>query len=301
MKVYLNRRPVSGPWGGGNKTVKALSDKLIKEGHEVFYDFNRTDFDIIFCVDPRPDNAGIWYQNFLNYKNQFGSKIIQRVGDLGTHSKPELFELVSQCLPQSDHIIFPSLWAKNLSKFSKNNYSIIQNRSISLFHKFKKNNIPQCPVKIVTHHWSNNPKKGFDTYSFLDNNLDNDFEFTYVGRLPLDLRFKNSNHILPLSGEELARELSEHDVYLTASKEEAGANHVLEAMACGLPVIYHDQGGSINEYVGNRGISFASNSDLITKINEVLSNFDLYKKRNIEYNDSIDQTIQEYYELICKI
>ena len=104
-----------------------------------------------------------------------------------------------------------------------------------------------------------------------------------------------------MSGEELAQEISKHDIYLTASKEEAGANHILEAMACGLPVIYHDQGGSINEYVGNKGISFTSNSDLIAKINEVLSNFDLYKKRNIEYNDSIDQTIQEYYELICKI
>jgi len=301
MKIYLNRKPVSGPWGGGNKTVKSLSSKLIKEGHEVFYDFNRADFDIIFCIDPRPNNDGIWFQHFIDYKNQFGVKIIQRVGDLGTHGKPELFDLVKQCLPYADHIIFPSLWAKNLSEYNGNNYSIIQNRSISLFHSFKKNDKLQNTIKIVTHHWSDNPKKGFDTYSFLDENLGNSFKFTYIGRLPEGLKFKNSSHIKPLSGPALAKELSSHDIYLTASKEEAGANHVLEAMACGLPVVYHDKGGSINEYVGNRGLSFDSNSNVVLKMNEAIENFDMYKRRNIEYGDTIDQTIQEYYELICKV
>ena len=35
----------------------------------------------------------------------------------------------------------------------------------------------------------------------------------------------------------LSLTLPSHDIYLTASLEEAGANHVLEALACGLPVL----------------------------------------------------------------
>ena len=69
--MFINRRPVKGPWGGGNKTVSALFEKLSSDGHEVFFDFNRPDFDLIFCIDPRPDNTGIWYQHFLNYKSYF--------------------------------------------------------------------------------------------------------------------------------------------------------------------------------------------------------------------------------------
>ena len=49
---------------------------------------------LIFCFDPRPNESGIWYQHFLNYRQAHNAKIIQRVGDLGTHGKPELTELV---------------------------------------------------------------------------------------------------------------------------------------------------------------------------------------------------------------
>ena len=73
--VYTNRRPVSGPWGGGNKFVKELSDRLKMTGINVSYDLS-SNIDIIFCFDPRPDSEGVWYQDFLNHKSNFGTKII---------------------------------------------------------------------------------------------------------------------------------------------------------------------------------------------------------------------------------
>ena len=54
MKIYLNRRPVSGPWGGGNKTVSMLSKSLTELGHKVVYQLE-DNIDIIFCFDPRPN------------------------------------------------------------------------------------------------------------------------------------------------------------------------------------------------------------------------------------------------------
>ena len=177
-RVYLNRRPVQGPWGGGNKLVDALASSLVSKGHQVFFDLDRDDFDMLFCIDPRPNDAGIWYQQLLDYKIQFGSKIIQRIGDLGTHGKPELLELVRRSIQFSDHIIFPSAWAKEYSGFSGENYSIIQNRSKQIFHKYKTSSTLNSPVRIVTHHWSNNPKKGFDIYTFIDENLSSKFVFT---------------------------------------------------------------------------------------------------------------------------
>ena len=123
MKIYINREPVLGPWGGGNKTVTKLFEKL-NEQHEVVFQLC-PDIDLIFCIDPRPNNYGEWYQHFLNYRSQFrGTKIIQRVGDLGTHSKPHLTELVRQAVACSDFIIFPSDWAKDWLGYSKDNFRL---------------------------------------------------------------------------------------------------------------------------------------------------------------------------------
>ena len=95
MKIYINRKPIQGPWGGGNKFVKKLVNNLKNNDFNVTYDLT-SDVNIIFCFDPRPNDQNIWYQNFLNHKYQFGSKIIQRVGDVGTHSKPELTKILSK-------------------------------------------------------------------------------------------------------------------------------------------------------------------------------------------------------------
>ena len=109
MKVYINREPVSGPWGGGNKTVSRLVELLIENKNKVVFDLKDSDIDIIFCFDPRPNSKGIWYKDFLDYvdKNR-DTKIIQRVGDVGTHGKPDLTSLVRESVSHSDFLIFPS-------------------------------------------------------------------------------------------------------------------------------------------------------------------------------------------------
>ena len=63
MKIFINRKPVSGPWGGGNKSVTALHERLIEEDFEIA-DTLSDDVKIIFCFDPRPDNTGLWYGDF---------------------------------------------------------------------------------------------------------------------------------------------------------------------------------------------------------------------------------------------
>lgn len=301
MKIYINRKPVQGPWGGGNKTVKKLSESLIKKGHKVFYSLNRSDFDILICIDPRPNHEGVQYQDLLNYKKKFKSKIVQRIGDIGTHDKPELFNLVKETINYSDIIIFTSHWAKNIINSNIKKQFVIPNKPLRKYHEWKNNNKISGKIKIVTHHWSNNVKKGFDTYKFIDENLNNKISFTYIGRLPNNFRFKNSNYISPRDSSFLAKELSNHNLYLTASKEEAGANHVLEGLAAGLPIIYHQNGGSIPEYVKNFGISFNENKEIESVIDLMIENFNSYKRKCLEYNDSIEDTVEEYIKLICEI
>ena len=118
MKVFLDRPPRSGPWGGGNRFSNALCQRLKKENIDVVFDLQE-DLDLIFCMDPRPSPAGLWYQDYLNFKMANNTPILQRVGDAGTHGKPELTSLVKQSTSYSDFIVFPSKWAKDYIEYEK--------------------------------------------------------------------------------------------------------------------------------------------------------------------------------------
>jgi glycosyltransferase involved in cell wall biosynthesis len=272
MKIYFNRRPVFGPWGGGSKILSAIINACTSKGHEVYAEeeiFSTKGIDVLVCVDPRP-NQFVNFVDLINYKNTNNSKLIQRVGDLGTHGKPELLRIIEQTTNFADAIIFPSNWAANKFNRHLEKIEIIANAPLKNFFCEE----PRPPInkvpKIISHHWSNNAMKGFDIYEKLDKfcKQTGSAEFTYIGRAPNELSL--TNHIQPLDVNDLAIEIKKHDIYITASKYEAGANHVLEAIAVGLPVLYHREGGSINEYCGSRGIAYGSFEELVNVLENKL-------------------------------
>jgi hypothetical protein len=299
MRIYLNRKPVDGAWGGGNKSVSLLASTLRERGHDIIFDLVPGKIDLIFCFDPRPNEKGIWYQNFLDYKSVQNVPVLQRVGDVGTHSKPDLTKLVIQSTQLSDFVFFPSLWAKDHIGYSNENFKIVRNFPMAKFYLKRCTKKINFPLSISTHHWSTNSKKGFETYRFLDGYCQNSsHSFTYAGRKPDDISFKN--WIPPLYDEQIVDFLTCHNVYLTASEEEAGANHVQEAMAAGLPVIYKSGGGSIDEYVGDAGICFKSTSDLINILESqsTLGALNEAKKNALKQVQTLEDSILEYVQII---
>ena len=93
MKVYINREPIHGPWGGGAKTVNKLALTLEEKGHEVVYKL-QPGIEKIFCFDPRPNEYGEGISHLFEYKTKHSTKIIQRIGDIGTHAE-NLAEYIS--------------------------------------------------------------------------------------------------------------------------------------------------------------------------------------------------------------
>lgn len=299
MKILFNRRPVFGPWGGGAKVLASIIEECENRNYQVFFDTDIKsvkDIDILFCMDPR-QNEFLSFNDLIDYKQKFGSKIVQRVGDLGTHGKPELLFLVKQASNYSDVVIFPSFWAKNYANIKKESL-VIQNAPNEKFYQLSINERHYGDLKCVSHHWSNNFMKGFEIYKSLDDALIENDSFTFIGRKPDDVSFKN--YIEPLNLEQLLIELPKYNVYVTASKFEAGANHVLEAMALGLPILYHEDGGSINEYCAERGICYKNSNDLF----DILKN----RKKEIEnlkkvprYSRTLKDVTKEYLNLFEEI
>ncbi|MBC7833661.1 MAG: glycosyltransferase family 4 protein [Phycisphaerales bacterium] len=97
-------------------------------------------------------------------------------------------------------------------------------------------------IRVIATSWSPGPSKGASVYAWMDRNLDPArFEMTFVGNVPATL--KNWRKIDPQPSEKLGQLLREHDVYITASRDDPCSNALIEAMACGLPALYFNGGG----------------------------------------------------------
>jgi glycosyltransferase involved in cell wall biosynthesis len=299
MKIYINRQPVSGPWGGGNRTVAALVSRLTWKGHKVVHNLKDADIDILFCFDPRPNNFGEDIRHIFKYRDIHGARIVQRVGDLGLHSKPHLTQMLEQSIPHVNAAIFISRYAMEylmkLCVLPLKSYVMNLAPPSKFFDNRVEKDIDKKKIKIVTHHWSTNPKKGFDYYQALDKLIDGmNFEFTYIGRKPDDVIFSNSKYIEPMGADELVKELPEHDIYLTASVEETGGNHVLEALAAGLPVVYHKDGCGIVNYCEGYGEEYGTLEEMVKKLSQVANNYSEYKRSVMSYSSNLEQMIEKY-------
>ena len=254
MKILINRSPINGPWGGGNIFVSNFVESLKERGHKIIHDFE-PGIDVLFVQDPRPDNSGISINEILRYKNQNPtSKIIQRINECDARKNTEHMDgLLLSCSPHLDKTIFVSAWMKNY--FAKKGWrcpsSIFIHNGVDK-DVFKPRNKSIRKLKsVVAHHWSSNLLKGFDAYEFLDYLAGkNVIDFTYIGRHRNS--FQNTKVVEPCSGEKLAKSLADHDLYISASRFDPGPNHILEALAVGLPTYVHRDGGGAVEFAGEK-------------------------------------------------
>jgi glycosyltransferase involved in cell wall biosynthesis len=129
-------------------------------------------------------------------------------------------------------------------------------------------------VRLIATSWSDNLRKGGETFSWLDRNLDRDrYELTFVGRSSLP--FEWIRLVGPVGSTEVAELLRGHDVYIAASRDDPCSNSLLEALACGLPAAFLESGGH-PELVGAGGLPFGTEGeipDVLGRLVEELEGF----------------------------
>lgn len=310
MKIFFNLQPPKKEvsYGGGLFFVKYISEKLIQNNFEVYYDLI-PDLDLMIIIDPRKGNYKKYdYHDLIEYqKHNPKSKLIYIVNECDIKRKVSINiePLILDCINNCNHIIYISNWLK---EYYQNKYqitvpfSVINNAcDTSIFkpRERKKND----RIKIITHHWSSDYYKGFEIYNKLDKLLHKhpNIKFTFIGNYRKDYKPRNINLKKPLSGEKLAHEIQKHDIYLTASLNEPGGIHQLEGMACGLPVLYIQNSGGIEETCKNCGIKFNNIKDLFNKINDIIENYSKLQQ-NIDYQFiSYERCFMQYLELINQI
>ena len=306
----INRPPVRHPWGGGSHFATSLHDHMIDMGHEVVCQLEEN-IDVILMIDPRPDKGGDDVNFIYQYKhNNPNCKVIHRINDTdiarGTNFLDDI--IIKSNKVTADYTIFISEWVKKYyySKGLKNNsdkQKVIVNGCNTNWYYPKKEKKLGDKIRLLTHHWSDNYMKGFDVYNFLDQfcKEKENIEFTYLGRYNKQYQPAHTSIISPKYGPEVGEIIRSHDIYVTAARWEACGSHHIEGSACGLPVLYHKDGGAIPEICNSHGLEFEDPQSFENSLNEIILNYDKFIEK-IDYQKlSIERCLKEYYDVILGI
>lgn len=308
MKVAIGYHLQEGPWGGGNQFARSLAEALQRRGDAVRFDLADANIDIIVLTDPRARSSSVSFGagavlRYLLLKNP-RALVVHRINECderkGTRRMNLMLRYANYC---ADHTVFIASWLKDLDVWGRSTPSsvILNGADERVFKRAPYARWDgQAPLRLVTHHWGGNRMKGFDIYEILDRVLAEDewkkrIEFTYIGNLPSGFSFANARYLPPMQGEALARELSSHHVYVTASVNEPAGMHHIEGGTCGLPLLYR-RSGALPEYCEGFGIGF-DETNFMAALRQMLEQYTSHADRMPSYSHTAEHMCEEYIAL----
>ncbi len=290
------------PYGGGNQFMLALRKALHQQGINAVenqlhpginaYLLNSIHFDI---------------DSFLKFKKEHDIYVVHRIdgpihlirGRDSERKKDELcFSLNAELAAAT---VIQSTWTYQRiveMGYHPINAVIIHNGVDSdIFHRHERISFSfKRKVRLISSSWSDNPRKGGPIYKWLDQNLDwSRFEYTFVGRA--SETFNNIKQVAPVPSEKLADILRQHDIYITASQKDPCSNALIEALACGLPALYLNDGGH-PELVGFGGLPFNQVDEILPQLEVLCNNYEMYQ--NLIVISHLDDVAEKYLALLKK-
>ena len=311
MRVAIGSRIIDGPWGGGNLFAKHLTAHLKAQGMEVVHGLQGAAPDVAILTHATASDSASFTAKDLALRlllPGWDPVVIHRINNSSDARNDDAHAFNKGRIRASrlaDHTVFLSRWlyrAYARDGFSGDAWSVIFNGGEDgLFRPRAGERDPSLPLSIVTHHWSNNAKKGFAIYRALDEYLAEcgparPFTFTYIGRLPENFRFSAAIHKEPMSPAQLAVELPRYDIYLTAAQNEAAGMHHIEGALCGLPILYLESGG-IPEYCEGFGLAFTPET-FFAQLDRIRAEYPAWRARMSEYPHTAGRMCRSYADLI---
>lgn len=145
-------------------------------------------------------------------------------------------------------------------------------------------------VVLVSNSWSVNERKGFEqlkTFAALGG-----VEVRHIGRWPEGLDTGGVQLLGARSESEIADILRKADFFLFPSRFDACSNAVVEALACGVPVLYHRSGGTPELCrEGRFGVEFGKVDDAACDPRVVM---DEAMERNVSMRADLLEHAREY-------
>jgi glycosyltransferase involved in cell wall biosynthesis len=307
--VAFNMRPRRGPFGGGNQWLRQVSTYLGRCGYGTRFDLG-SGVDIVLGT-----HAGLSGGLSVSYADVLKAKepnprllCVQRINDNDARKGTTGMDAhLAECNRAADHTVFVSRWLRDYhaSRWfdaSRPHSVILNGADPAIFHPLGTRAWkPGETLRICTHHWSDNPAKGFQLYQELDALIASgrlrDVELWVIGRWPSDIRWKSARSFPPCAGHSLAKLLRSCHACITGSKNEPGAMHPVEALACGLPLLYTaDTGGTVE--LGEQFGVLIGPEGLEGALDNLKSGYHELRHRVLGEAPSGDQMVLSYRRLV---
>lgn len=299
MKIHILYQFRNDPYGGANQFLKALKKYFEEYG---CYEENIADADIVLY------NSSNATKEVLNAKkNNAPQLFVQRMdGPCSAYTaKKDNRDLIAYNMNRfvADATVFQSNYSRNANydmglNHNKFEVTIPNAPNEKIFYKKENRKLEKGrKIRLIASSWSDNIHKGFETYKYLDDNLDFEkYEMYFVGKSPIE--FKNVQRIGSMQSEELAQMLRDCDIYITASQKESCSNSLIEAMFCGLPAVALNDGGN-PELVGGAGELFDDYREIPALLDKVCENYDYYHDK-MQLED-IEHIGKRYYDFMNEV
>lgn len=308
--IAINMFPAYGSWGGSSVFVYQLISVLRHCGLRPVFDL-RGDVDLIFLIDPREDlqNKAFGLQEIKEYRQRNPEvRVIHRINECDQRKGTAFIDdALMQASDLVDHTIFISEWLREyfIGKWfdASRSHNVIYNGSDSaIFHPVGGSILGEDgTMRIVTHHWSDNPMKGFPLYKQLDDLIADgvleNVELWIIGRWPEEISWRAARTFPPTSGKQLAELLRQCHAYITASLWEPCGMHHVEGAQCGLPLLYHEDGGGIVEAGRKYGIGFREET-LVNAIEEMRTRYAVMRRQVFESMPDGTRMVGDYVRII---
>ncbi len=278
MKICIWFKITNNPWGGGNQFLRALASELTAMGHEVSHSPG-PDAELILL---NAHNAGpgiTLHPNQVAQLRQTGraSRLggfipprwwlwRRRRGPVLVHRLDGVAELIRGHRTEADviqpavnHLTDFTVFQSAYSRESFAAYQVRPPRSCIIYNGvdpaifFPVHQKHACGRRLclVASSWSANPRKGFATLAAIS--AMPDVELRFVGNWCPTVAPENVVLLGSQPSPEVAEIFRQSDAMVHAAENEPCSNAILEALACGLPVLYLDSGGN-RELAGEYGV-----------------------------------------------
>lgn len=312
--VAVNMYPAFGSWGGSSAFVHQLVAALRRCGFRAVFDLRR-DVDVILMIDPRDDlqNKAFGLDDIKRYRVRHPCvKIIHRINECDQRKNTAFMDdLLRAANAVADYTVFISEWLKEyfIARWfdpARAHTVIYNGANPSVFHPVggTKWGPAKGALRLVTHHWSPNPMKGFPVYKMLDDMIADgqlrDTELWVIGQWPANMHWRVARAFAPASGHRLASMLRQCHVYVTASLWEPCGMHHVEGAQCGLPLFYHEKGGGIVEVGRKYGIGFREDN-IFSSLEILRRDYKKLRRRVFDYMPDGTRMAIEYIRVVQRI
>jgi len=311
-RIAISMEPTHSSWGGASPFVTQLASLLRRRGWRIQYSLSPVP-DVVLVIDPRSDHP----------KKKFGLRelrefrkthrhvpIVHRINECdqrkGTRDIDELLRETNELV---DHTVFISYWLRDYFAvrwfdIARPHSCIYNGADPAVYHPFGAAP-PKSghPLRVVTHHWSDNILKGFDVYEKVDHLIAEGqltgFQLVVVGQWPSSIQWRSAELHGPCTGRSLADKLRSCHIYLTASKWEPCGMHHVEGAQCGLPLVYHEDGGGIVEAGKKYGVGYRD--DPSHALCEIAAEWPEFRRRVLNAMPSGDRMVLDYADICTKL